>query len=519
VAVALTTALSWWIGFSQQIQVEAADIQHPAFHRTVQRYRQARQALTEAVEARVGLEHRLNAAAEELAPEARIDLEHSLALDRLTEERASEQLETLHERLGRFELFKAANPPKGPLFFAADRLPEGAAVDGAPWRPAVGAVTLDNAHLVLQRGGAVVGTIPRGLPPIALPTFSLENIQSLIPYALIIALLGFTEAISIAKAIAAKTGHRIEPNRELVGQGLANLAGALCSGYPSAGSFGRSAVNLQAGGQSALASVVTSLTVLLTLLFFTPLLYHMPQSVLAAVIMMAVAGLINLRGFLHAWRAQWYDGVISVITFFATLWFAPHLDRGIFIGVTLSLLVFLFRNMRPKVVDLSLGVDHTLHDAVANGLAECRYVDVVRFDGPLFFANASYLEEEIRRRRRQKKELKHIIIAAAAINDMDASGQEMLALIVERVRSAGIDISLAGVNRAVMQVLERTHLLAKIGVDHIYPSMEQAIAAIHGRTHRGGFEQACPLQTVCVVDGGRDGKSNPEAAETGAKGL
>jgi sulfate permease, SulP family len=143
----------------------------------------------------------------------------------------------------------------------------------------------------------------------------------------------------------------------------------------------------------------------------------------------------------------------------------------------------------------------------------------VRFDGPLFFANASYLEEEIRRRRRQKKELKHIIIAAFSINDMDASGQEMLALIVERVRSAGIDISLAGVNRAVMQVLERTHLLAKIGADHIYPNMEQAISAIHGKTHRGGDEKACPLQTVCVIDGGSDGKSNPRSSEKGAKGL
>jgi anti-anti-sigma factor len=263
-----------------------------------------------------------------------------------------------------------------------------------------------------------------------------------------------------------------------------------------------------------LASAVTSLAVLLTLLFFTPLLYHLPQSVLAAVIMMAVAGLINIRGFVHAWRAQWYDGAISVIAFGATLWFAPHLDKGIFIGVWLSLLVFLLRNMRPKVVNLSLGVDHALHDAVAHGLAECRYIDAVRFDGPLFFANASYLEEQIRRRRLRKKELKHIIIAAATINDMDASGQEVLALIVERVRSAGIDISLAGVNRAVMQVLERTHLLAKIGADHIYPTMEQAIAAIHPKTHRGGGEEACPLKTVCAIEAGGAGSPSLKTSST-----
>lgn len=515
VAVVLTTGLSWLIGFSQQTPVTETDIVDPAFHLRVQAYNRTQAALTAAGKARRGIERRLKTAAEDQAPERRIDLAHELALARLTEERTFERLETLRERLRRLELFKAAQARKGPRFFAADRVPKGVVVDRAPWRLSVTAGTLDSAHLMLQRGGDVVGAIPRGLPPIGLPTFSLDGFTSLVPYALIIALLGFTEAISIAKAIAAKTGHRIEPNRELIGQGLGNLAGALCSGYPSAGSFGRSAVNLQAGGQSALTGVVTTLAVLLTLLLFTPLLYHMPQSVLAAVIMMAVAGLINLRGFLHAWRAQWFDGVISVITFFATLWFAPHLDKGIFIGVGLSLLVFLLRNMRPTVVDLSLGVDHALHDAVANGLAECRYIDVVRFDGPLFFANASYLEEEIRRRRRQKKELKHIIIAAFSINDMDASGQEMLALIVERVRSAGIDISLVGVNRAVMQVLERTHLLAKIGADHIYPNMEQAIAAIHGKTHRGGDEQACPLQTVCVIDGGSAEKANPKAAEKG----
>jgi anti-anti-sigma factor len=367
---------------------------------------------------------------------------------------------------------------------------------------------------VLKRGGAVVGEIPKGLPAIGLPRLGVDEVRTLLPYAFIIALLGFMEAISVAKAMAAKTGQRIEPNRELVGQGIGNLVGAFSASFPCAGSFSRSAVNLQAGAQSAVASLITSLAVLLTLLFFTHLLYHLPQSVLAAVIMLAVAGLINISCFVHAWQAQWFDGAISVIAFVATLWFAPHLDKGIFIGVGLSLLVFLLRNMRPKVVDLSLGVDHALHDAVANGLAVCRYIDAVRFDGPLFFANASHLEEQIRRRRLRKKELKHIIIAAAAINDIDASGQETLALIVERVRSAGIDISLAGVNRAVMQVLERTHLLAKIGTDHIYPSMEQAISAIHAQTHRGGNEKACPLRTVCAVEGGGADDSSSKTSST-----
>jgi MFS superfamily sulfate permease-like transporter len=348
-------------------------------------------------------------------------------------------------------------------------------------------------------GGEVVGNIPRGLPSFSLPGMDYHIILHLLPFAAIISLLGFMEAISVAKAMAAKTGQRLDPNRELIGQGLANICGAVAKSYPISGSFSRSAVNLQSGAVSGLSSVFTSLTVVVVLLVLTPLFYHLPQSVLAAIIMMAVVGLINIKGFIHAWQAQWYDGAISIITFICTLAFAPHLDRGILIGAGLSILVFLYKSMRPKVVDLSLDVDRTLHDAVASGLQECRYIDVVRFDGPLFFANASYLEDQIRNRRRSKKELKHIIISAGSINDIDSSGEEALSLTVDRVRSAGIDISLSGVNRSVMKVLRRTHLIVKIGEDHIYPTIEDALKAVHEITHRGGKEKDCPLTTVCRI--------------------
>ena len=253
---------------------------------------------------------------------------------------------------------------------------------------------------------------------------------------------------------------------------------------------------------------MTSLVVLAALLFFTPLLYHLPQSVLAAIIMMAVMGLINIKGFIEAWRAQWYDGAISIITFISTLAFAPHLEHGIFVGVALSLAVFIYKSMRPTVVDLSLGVDRALHDAVAFGLAQCQYIDVVRFDGPLFFANASYLEEQIRERRKSKKNLRHIIIVASGINDIDASGQEALSFVVDRVRRAGIDISLSGINDSVMAALARTHLAVKIGEDHFFSSMKDAVNAIHAQTHHGGDEQNCPLQTVVIASDERLEKEN-----------
>jgi MFS superfamily sulfate permease-like transporter len=330
VAVVITTLLSWMTGFSDQRSVPAEAIQHPPFHHALARHKEAHGALARAAQGRSRLMTRLNGSAAASTPEACIDLERDLALARLEEARAAAEFDTQVARLKAFDLVRTSPSAGVEHFHEADHLPEAVSVEPALWHLVVGKGPLDEAHLRLQRGGAVVGDIPRGLPAIGLPDLGLDQVLTLLPYALIIALLGFMEAISIAKAMAAKTGQRIEPNRELVGQGIGNLVGAVSASFPCAGSFSRSAVNLQAGAQSSVASVVTSLAVMLTLLFFTPLLYHLPQSVLAAVIMMAVAGLINIRGFMHTWRAQWFDGAISVISFGATLFFAPHLDWGIF---------------------------------------------------------------------------------------------------------------------------------------------------------------------------------------------
>jgi MFS superfamily sulfate permease-like transporter len=232
----------------------------------------------------------------------------------------------------------------------------------------VGNNPLKEDSLLFFGGGAVVGVVPKGLPSFTVPKFDFKVAGQLFSYAAIIALLGFMEAISIAKAMAAKTGQRLDPNQELIGQGLSNILGSIGKSYPVSGSFSRSAVNLQAGAVTGLSSVFTSLAVVIVLMFLTPLLYHLPQSVLAAVIMMAVIGLINVSGFVHAWHAQWYDGAISIITFLATLAFAPHLDKGIMIGVTLSILMFLYKNMRPKVASLSRYEDEALRCVTTHGL-------------------------------------------------------------------------------------------------------------------------------------------------------
>jgi MFS superfamily sulfate permease-like transporter len=462
VAVVITTALSWALGFEHTSVADISAIDSTEMNQAITRFNRAANSIALLSEKRSGLIKDLNSSRQN--PDAFKVLDTKYALERINVQiqQFKDQATTYRKEL-RSLLFESVKQSNGSLkFWPAGAIPQKAEGDGRIWRIEVGNSPLATHRLKMTGGGEVVGKIPQGLPSLSIPEIDYDIIMHLLPYAVIISLLGFMEAISVAKAMAAITGQRLDPNRELVGQGLANICGAVAKSYPISGSFSRSAINLQSSAISSLSSVFTSLAVVVVLLFFTPLLYHLPQSVLAAIIMMAVVGLVNVRGFIHAWKAQWYDGAISIITFVATLAFAPHLDRGIGVGVILSILVFLYKSMRPKVVDLSLGADRVLHDCVASGLDECRYIDVVRFDGPLFFANASYLEDQIRNRRRS----------------IDASGEEALSLTVDRVRSAGIDISLSGVNRSVMSVLKRTHLIVKIGEDHVYPTVEEAISAI-----------------------------------------
>jgi SulP family sulfate permease len=315
----------------------------------------------------------------------------------------------------------------------------------------------------------------------------------LFPMAVIITLLGFMEAISIAKAMAARTGQRLSPNQELIGQGVANMVGCIGQSYAVSGSFSRSAVNLQAGAFTGLSSVISSGFVMITLLFFTPLLYYLPQSVLAAIIMMAVIGLINVSGFIHSWKAQRYDGAISIITFVCTLVFAPHLDKGIMIGVGLSLILYLLRGMRPNIAMLSKHPDGTYRNRERFGLRQCRHIAVIRYNGSLYFANVNYLEKQVLDMVACMPELKHVLIVGNGINELDASGEDMLSHLVDRLREAGYDLSISGLNDHVLDTMRRTYLYYKIGEDHLFRNATRAIEAIYPETHKDSSEDPCPL--------------------------
>jgi len=379
--------------------------------------------------------------------------------------------------------FKAVKNGENYTFYPKGNVPAGIETKRGTWRLKLKNSVVDPAKLTLMGGGAIVGKIPEGLPKFTIPELTAKSFMKLLPTAIIISLLGFMEAIAIAKAMAAKTGQKLDPNQELVGQGLANILGSIGSSYAVSGSFSRSAVNLQAGAVSGISSVVTSAVVVLTLLFFTPLLYHLPQATLAAVIMMAVIGLINVKGFVHSWKAQWYDGAISIITFLVTLYFAPHLDKGIMVGFALSMGVFLYKSMRPVVAELSMHEDKVMKSAEHYRLKGCRHISVVRFDGALFFANASYLDEQVAKFRTEHPDLRYILLDAKGINDMDASGEEALAMLVDRMRAAKLGFAMCGVKGQVMAVMERTQLLDKIGMDNLYPDTESAVADIVTKIH------------------------------------
>jgi len=499
VAVVLTTVIAWATGFKHDTKASISAIQSPSTQELIRSFNEAVVAVPPLAEKRTEVNLAIEAAQKNHDGKALLDAKHDMNHVQLEIEELGKQSAGSRKELRR-RIFAGVPQENGSyLFYLRTELPDGAKDDGRDWRIKVGNRVLKTEELTMTGGGAVVADVPKGLPAITMPKFDMRVISHLLPSAIIISLLGFMEAISIAKAMAAKTGQRLDPNQELIGQGLSNLVGSMSSAYPASGSFSRSAVNLQAGAVTGLSSLFTSLTVVIVLLFFTPLLYHLPQSVLAAVIMMAVIGLINASGFIHAWKAKKYDGLISIFSFVMTLVFAPHLDKGIMVGVVLSLGVFLYKSMRPNVSTLSRYDDDSLKNAVVHGLRECQHIDMIRFEGPLFFANASFLEDQITERMLKKKSLQHIVIVANGMNDIDASGEEVLSLVVSTVRSAGLDISFSGVNESVMEVLERTHLVEKIGRDHIFSTMEKAICAVHESAHRKSEESLCPLTNVCYI--------------------
>jgi len=344
-------------------------------------------------------------------------------------------------------------------------------------------------------GGEVIGTIPAGLPDFSLPTWDWGVISQLFSSAVVIALVGFMEAISIAKAMATSTRQRLDADQELIGQGLSNIVSGLFSGYPVSGSFSRSAVNINAGAITSLSSIITGLTVAATLLWLTPYLYHLPQATLAVIIIMAVIRLIKISPFFHIWKVQRHDGIVALVTFALTLLLAPHLDYGILAGIGLSLVLFLYRTMRPRFSELSRYSDGTLRDIEIYGLPTSEQISIIRFDGALYFANAGFFESQVLAVEAANPNLRFLIIDGGGITQIDATGEEILHHLIKRLHEAGIEVLMARAKKQVIDTLRYNDgLMEHLGYERIFPRIKFALDYSWDKLGSSYDNINCPLR-------------------------
>ncbi len=333
-----------------------------------------------------------------------------------------------------------------------------------------------------ERGGAVVGTIPQGIPSLSTPAMSWDATIALLPAAFVIALISFMEAMSSCKVIAIRTRTRWDENQELIGQGLAKVVAAFCQSMPVSGSFSRSALNLASNARTGTSSLIASGFVLLTLLFFTPLLYHLPKPALAAMIVVAVSNLVDFSALPHAWQASRDDGIAAALTFVATLAFAPNIQNGILTGIIFSLGAFIYHRMSPRTVQLGIARDGALRDAKRHGVPLLSgKLAALRFDATLFFANVSFFEDAILKLERENPPLQQLLVVASGINHIDASGIEMLRRLVRRLRECGITLNFSSAKQQFLDVIERTGLAAEIGAGNIFRSDDAALDELFRR--------------------------------------
>ncbi len=360
-------------------------------------------------------------------------------------------------------------------FYPYGQIPEGMMSEGNKWR----FKSLAEGKVVFSSGGDVVGDIPKGLPKFSVPTVHWDLLLALLPSALVMALIGFMEATSISKAIASSTGERVDTSKELVGQGLANIAGSFFGSFTVSGSFSRSAVAAKAGAKTGVFAIISALSVVSVLLFFTEYLYHLPQAVLAVIVMMAVFGLIRIQPLLHAWKVDKVGATIGIITFFATLLVAPSIANGILLGVILTVLHYLIRTMRPRTEIVGRKPDGTLGGIRVHNLEPLsqKYVPV-RFDGSLTFINVAYFEDMILEAVREFPQAKSILVIGSGINMMDASGEEKVREVVKRLKDLGIEVMFSGLKHQVMKVFQQSGLVSEFGEQVFFPNKEVALQAL-----------------------------------------
>lgn len=323
-----------------------------------------------------------------------------------------------------------------------------------------------------ESGMSVVGVIPEGLPSFNTPDLNTDVISDLLPIAMTLALIAFMEAYSVAKAVEEKHDYKVNANQELKALGLSNIIGSLFQSYPTTGGFSRTAVNDDAGAMTPMSSIISAVLIGLTLLFLTPLFYHLPKAILAALIIVAVAGLIDFKTPVYLWKTHKVEALLLFITFLTTL--TVGMVQGIGTGVTLSIVVLVYKQMRPHFTELG-EVQGMYRNTTRFPEAIIRDdVLIVRFDSALHFANHRYLNRSITGLL-DGREVKTIILCAEAIGYIDASGIHALEGLINDLEKKNIDFRLAAAKGPVRDIIKSSKLIARIGKTHCYASISNAI--------------------------------------------
>ena len=326
------------------------------------------------------------------------------------------------------------------------------------------------------KGVLIVGNVPQGLPSPKLPKMDADKVLHMIPIAFTIALISFMEAVAIAKKIAAQKRYTIDANQELIALGTGNFFAGFFGGYPTGGSFSRTAVNVHAGAQTPLASIFNALAITTTLLFLTPLFYYLPEAALAAIVIVAVIGLIDIREPFRLNKIRQEDAIVLVFAFLMTILLGVR--NGILLSVIMSLIVIIRRISHPHVALLGQ-IPGTTILRNPKRASKAKYIEgliIFRIDASLYFANVSYLKDKIYESIEQRKSpVKALIIDASSINEIDAPAAEALLEIAEDLALRNIELYFTNVKGLVRDIMRRAGLYQKLGSDHFFFSKKDAV--------------------------------------------
>jgi SulP family sulfate permease len=330
-----------------------------------------------------------------------------------------------------------------------------------------------------QAGVKIVGQVPAGLPSLTWPTFDLGVWQMLLPSALAISFVGYMQSISAAKALASKRRQKVDADQELIALGIANLGATLTGGYPVTGGFSRSVVNFSAGANTGLASIITALLIALTVIFLTPLFFFLPQATLAAIIMVAVAGLIDIATLKHVWKYNKADAASLLITFVAVLLIG--IETGILVGVGATILLFMWRTSRPHwaVVGRMPGETETYRNILRHPVKTCPHVIAIRVDESLYFANTKYLEDTILGLIADSAKVQYLLLIGIAVNFIDASALETLESLHHELQDAGVELHLADIKGPVMDRLQTIGFIDRLGPERVHLSTHDAMKTLN----------------------------------------